>query len=235
MGFPRLRSRSEVDTATRAENIRVARRKFDEREKVKEEKYDREMIRKRERRDHKEALRIEKDGGGGGGMPRPSLHLRKKTTTGLSTVSEPGNNTSNPSAASGPNGVNNPASTPTGRISLGDHIRPHLSFSAPPGGGGGISNSPILGLGRRRHTDSPSTTAAANNAEKQTTADEFAVRRYDAVSNNTPPAFGVSVDDVRFEQTRPRRRSTGAKRKTQGYWQGFLLWLRTKLLRMGSR
>ncbi len=64
---------------------------------------------------------------------------------------------------------------------------------------------------------------------------DFAARRYDNVQLNTPPAFGVSVDDVRFEQTRPRRRSSGAKRRTQGYWQGFLLWLRTKLLRMGSR
>ncbi|KAK3905863.1 hypothetical protein C8A05DRAFT_30280 [Staphylotrichum tortipilum] len=228
-GF-RLRSRSELDTATRAENIRVARRKFDEREKEKEEKYDREMIRKRERRDNKEALRIEKGdshGSGRGSISMMHPH-RKKTTTGLSTVSEPGNMHNNHPAAT--NGNNSPG---PGRLSLGDHIREHINFSVPSGGGSS-SNSPILGLGRRRHTtDSPS--ATDNNAEKRQMDLDFAARRYDAVSLNTPPAFGVSVDDVRFEQTRPRRRSSGAKRRTQGYWQGFLLWLRTKLLRMGGR
>jgi hypothetical protein len=34
-GFPRLRARSELDTATRVENIRAARRKFEERERAK--------------------------------------------------------------------------------------------------------------------------------------------------------------------------------------------------------
>ncbi len=56
----RLRSRSEVDAGARAENIREARRRFEARERAKEEKHDREMLRKRERRDHREAKELER-------------------------------------------------------------------------------------------------------------------------------------------------------------------------------
>ncbi|KAG7293421.1 hypothetical protein NEMBOFW57_003471 [Staphylotrichum longicolle] len=206
IGFPRLRSRSELDTATRAENVRAARRKFEEREKVKEEKYDREMIRKRERRDREEALRIER----GETPSRPAMH-RKKTNTGLSTVSEPaGGSSSSKSAKGGP-------STRTS---------PHRGFSAPVGSGG-IG----LGIGRRRHTTEEPTPAMAEREKPM----GFAARRYESVALQTPPAFGVTVDDVRFEQTRQRRRGSSTKRKTQGYWQAFLLWLRTKLLHLGGR
>jgi hypothetical protein len=199
-GFPRLRSHSEIDTATRIENIRAARRKFEEREREKEEKYDREMIRKRERRDNKEAIRIEK----GEAPGRPAMH-RKKTATGLSTVSEPGLKSTKPNQST-----------------------PHLGLLPAPAKSSGI----VLGIGRRRHTDSP-TSANMTKGEKQM---GFAARRYESVSlvPQTPPSFGITVDDVRFEHPQPRRGS-GAKRKTQGYWQGFLLWLRTKLLRMSAR
>jgi hypothetical protein len=196
-GFPRLRARSELDTATRVENIRAARRKFEERERAKEEKHDREMIRKRERRDNKEATRIEK-----GEEPRRASMHSKRTPTGLSTVSEPGPKSS--------------------KAKLGVHGASRLGLSAPAEHG-----SVGLGIGKRRHTDSPTTMA---KGEKPV---GFAARRYESVSLETPPAFGVTVDDVRFEQT--ARRGSGAKRKTQGYWQGFVLWLRTKLLRMGGR
>ncbi|KAK3299952.1 uncharacterized protein B0H64DRAFT_3377 [Chaetomium fimeti] len=196
--FPRLRNHSEWDTAARGESIRAARRKFEEREREKEEKYDREMIRKRERRDNKEASRIEK----GETPSRPSMH-RKKTPTGLSTVSEPGPKPTKPKQSA-----------------------PHFGFSAPAGHSGGI----VLGIGKRRHSDSPTTTA---KSDKQM---GFAARRYESVSvmSHTPPSFGVTADEVRFDQAQPRRVSS-AKRKTQGYWQGFLLWLRTKLLRMSTR
>ena len=200
--FPRLRNRSEIDTAARVENIRVARRKFEEREREKEEKYDREMIRKRERRDNKEASRIEK----GEAPSRPSMH-RRKTPTGLSTVSEPGPKSARPNLTT-----------------------PQFDFSVPAARSSGI----VLGIGKRRHTDSPTT---MTKGEKQM---GFAARRYEsaALVPQTPPSFGVTADDVRFEPTQPRRGSggaKGAKRKTQGYWQEFLLWLRTKLLRLNSR
>ncbi|XXH06079.1 hypothetical protein Hte_012524 [Hypoxylon texense] len=59
-GFPRLRAKSDLDTATRAEHLREARRKFELREKAKEEKYAREEIKRRERADNKRALEIQK-------------------------------------------------------------------------------------------------------------------------------------------------------------------------------
>ncbi|KAL7817400.1 hypothetical protein V8C26DRAFT_434776 [Trichoderma gracile] len=58
-GF-RLRSRSEMDSSTRQEQVREARRKFEAKEKEKEEKYAREQIKKRERADAKEAHKIER-------------------------------------------------------------------------------------------------------------------------------------------------------------------------------
>ncbi|KAI0169950.1 hypothetical protein GGR52DRAFT_574000 [Hypoxylon sp. FL1284] len=59
-GFPRLRAKSDLDTATRAEHLREARRKFELRERAKEEKYAKEEIKRRERADNKRALEIEK-------------------------------------------------------------------------------------------------------------------------------------------------------------------------------
>lgn len=58
-GF-RLRSRSEMDTSTRQEQVREARRKFEAKEKEKEEKYAREQILKQERAAAKEAHKNER-------------------------------------------------------------------------------------------------------------------------------------------------------------------------------
>jgi hypothetical protein len=58
-GF-RLRSRSEVDTRDRAMTVQEARRRFQEKEQAKDEKAAREEIRQREKRDQKEALKIER-------------------------------------------------------------------------------------------------------------------------------------------------------------------------------
>ncbi|KAK4178122.1 hypothetical protein QBC36DRAFT_112046 [Triangularia setosa] len=208
--FPRLRSRSELDTANRAEKIRAARRKFEERENIKEEKYDREMIKKRERRDTKEASRIEK-----GAPARPVIH-RKNTGNSLSNViSPPAHASSGIQAVFGRKGASWTEGTAVSNSSRHDLDGAYTSSS---------SSAPQVGTIGRRHTDSPS-------AEKQM---GFMSRKYDSVPLETPPAFGPNVDAVRFEQTRPRRGS-GPKRKTQSYWAGFVLWLRTKLLRLGGR
>ncbi|KAI0007599.1 hypothetical protein F4779DRAFT_495764 [Xylariaceae sp. FL0662B] len=58
-GF-RLRSKSDLDTATRADHLREARRKFELREKAKDEKFAREQIKRRERADNKRAHELEK-------------------------------------------------------------------------------------------------------------------------------------------------------------------------------
>jgi len=207
-GFPRLRSRSELDTAARAENIRAARRRFEERERVKEEKYDREMIRKRERRDAKQASRIEKESARKGSMSdaeyqpphRPSAS-RKTTPTSLSTSSAPAT-----------------VGNQSGGSSLGKGFWT-----------GNSSRDALAAYGR--HDDGVT-------GEKQPM--DFASRKYESVPDGqtTLPAFGPAlppgVKDVRFEQARPRRGSA-AKRKTQTYWQGFILWLRTKILRLSGK
>ncbi|KAK3341478.1 hypothetical protein B0T25DRAFT_343298 [Lasiosphaeria hispida] len=199
--FPRLRSRSELDTAARAENIRAARRRFEERERAKEEKYDREMIRKRERRDTERAARIEKESRktSMSDSARPSAS-RKSTPTSLST-----------------------SSAPVGASATGK------GFWA--GGSGGVSNSSrndLSLIGRK-------SMAAEEVGEKQMT---FAARKYESVPDGQtlPPAFGPGigsgVEGVRFETH--SRRGSNAKRRTQTYWQGFILWLRTKILRMSG-
>ncbi|KAK3985359.1 hypothetical protein QBC44DRAFT_157176 [Cladorrhinum sp. PSN332] len=204
-GFPRLRSRSEMDTASRAENIRAARRKFEEREKIKEEKYDREMIKKRERRDTKEAARIEK-----GETVRPGIS-RKNTGSSLGSISSPKASTFSRKGASWTEGAGYAGHSSRNDLSA---VLEHGYASAPTGG--------VIG---RRHTDSPST-------EKHM---GFMSRKYDTVPLESAPVFvGPGVDEVRFESSRPRR-SSKTKRRTQGYWQEFLLWLRTKLLRLGGR
>lgn len=202
--FPRLRSRSELDSAARAESIRAARRKFEERERAKEEKYDREMIKKRERRDNKEASRIEKEAAArktsmsGSEAARPGVS--RKSTTDMTIAT----------ACSGGSGSGK--STETSRRDVSS-----ASFWTPP-----RSST----TGTRRNTDE-----MPSSAEKI----GFAARKYESVpATQAPPAFGTGVDDVRFEPARPRRTNT-AKRKTQGYWQGFVLWFRTKLLRISGR
>ncbi|KAH6609201.1 hypothetical protein Trco_002547 [Trichoderma cornu-damae] len=79
-GF-RIRSRSEMDTATRQEQVREARRKFEAKEKEKEEKYAREQIRKRERADAKEAQRRKTSFGHTSALSsaRNSSSVREKT------------------------------------------------------------------------------------------------------------------------------------------------------------
>ncbi|KAM7209003.1 hypothetical protein V8F20_000612 [Naviculisporaceae sp. PSN 640] len=199
--FPRLRSRSELDSAARAESIRAARRKFEERERAKEEKYDREMIKKRERRDNKEASRIEKEAA----ARKASITGSETTRSGLSRKST----TTDLTISTGRSGGS--------RKSTSKRDVSSASFWAPP-------RSSISGLRR--------------NTEEMPSSEEkigFAARKYESVpATQAPPAFvGPGVDNVRFEPG-PRRSNT-AKRKTQGYWQGFVLWFRTKLLRISGR
>ncbi|KAK4116697.1 hypothetical protein N656DRAFT_266161 [Canariomyces notabilis] len=261
LAFPRLRSRSELDTAARAENIRAARRKFEERERAKEEKHDREMIRKRERRDTKEAKSIEKG---------ETVHHRKVSSTSSSTSAVPDSG-GGPGGGVGlqkagtwtAGGRNSPRLMGSRKgsgawggsgVEIAEHQSQHRSSPFLGRGAGGFASSSApagtigsqhhphhhqglgIGLGRKRHTASPAPDAAMTGAASTVTGEKqmgFASRKYESVPLQTPPAFGPGVDDVRFEQTRPRRGS-GAKRKTQSYWQGFLLWLRTKLWRLGG-
>lgn len=145
-GF-RLRSRSEVDTRTHQEQVREARRKFQEKEKAKEEKYARQQLRRRERADQN----------------RDRAKIRKSTTGSTSTAK---------SATSS------------------------------------------------RYADTEE-----SSYEKVDFANSGS---YDHAAAGQSPA---RADEVQFQ--RPRRRKT-AKHKTNGAFTAFMLWLRTRLLRLGK-
>ena len=84
-GAFRIRSRSEVDTMTRQEQVREARRKFEEKEKAKEEKYAREQERKLERpqcQGRKGSLPIVGGRSSSSTDPRPSTSRKSTGTSG---------------------------------------------------------------------------------------------------------------------------------------------------------
>lgn len=139
---------NEIDTVTRQEHIREARRKFEEKERAKEEKYARQQLRKRERA---EAHKCE----------RPHAKIRK--------------NSSKKSTA----------------------------------------------------TRGSSTTGSQSPLETASEKTEFDATGYDSVPTGQTPA---RADEVQFQ--RPKRRKS-AKHKTTGVWTAFVLWFRTRLLKMG--
>ncbi|EGO52133.1 hypothetical protein NEUTE1DRAFT_142047 [Neurospora tetrasperma FGSC 2508] len=217
-GFPRLRSRStDIDSAARLEKIRNARRKFEEKERANQEKYDRELIKKRERKDTKEASRIEKESARKSSLsdlPRPSM-TRKATATSIATITGP--------------------------------TRTASGFSFTKHGSGGSSKTSrskgdvtASSFWDRSSTIGPATNPTSGDNSQPEMSEKhglgFASRKYESVPADqaAPPAFIANpVDHVKFEQT--RRRSSGPKRKTQNYWQEFILWLRTKILRLSGR
>lgn len=156
-GF-RLRSRSEVDTVTRQEQVREARRKFEAREKAKDEKHAQRQLRKRERADNKEA----------GKHDRARLRKGSSATTSVSSS--------------------------TGKSSS-------------------------------QETRSRKSTGQSVMREKA----DFASNGYDAAATGQAP---MRAEEVQFQT--PKRQRT-AKRKTTGVWTAFMLWFRTRLLKMGRR
>lgn len=172
-GAFRLRSRSEVETGVSRVDIREARRKFEENERIKQEKYEAEQRRKQERRQEREKSLLRKNTGGSDMsiIGRPSFS-RKRT---------------------------------------------------PP---------PLVSAKRTRSGES-SANGGAPMSEKmpnQPSATAFMSSNYESTEGGAAPDFGLDVNDVRFES--PPRAHT-AKRKTQSYWTSFVLWFRTRLLRLG--
>ncbi|KAI9171672.1 hypothetical protein HJFPF1_01159 [Paramyrothecium foliicola] len=164
-GF-RLRSRSDIDTATRQEQVRQARRKFEEKEKAKEEKYAREQVKKRERADTKEAQRIE----------RAHAQMRKASFGNSGQASS--------------------------RTSSSTEARPSASRKS-------TSNAVFDSSGEKL---------------------AFSSRGYDSVTPGQVPH--ARADDVHFESA---RKTKTAKRKTMGAWTAFVLWFRTRLLKLGRK
>ncbi|PBP25896.1 hypothetical protein BUE80_DR003194 [Diplocarpon rosae] len=142
-GF-RIRSRSEVDTHVRAETIREARRKFQEKENLKEEKAAREDIKALEKRQQKEARQIDR--------------------------------------------------------------------------------------GHRRSSASDRTRSKRSKSDltTQEKTDGFLGRGYETAQEQQTPTFGEE------ELCQPSRSHT-AKRKTHSAWTKFVMWIRTRFIRMGQK
>lgn len=174
--FARLRAKSDLDTATRAEHLREARRKFEAREQAKEEKYAREEIKRRERADNKRAQELEKQ----------TIAIRKEREA-IKRREEA-------------------AALADAMPRMSKHAR---KMSATSSGRPSISRKPTF----------------SESNEK------FISGSYETMESRSPPAFGNEAGgarDVIFET--PKR--SAAKKKTHGAWTMFILWLRTRLLRM---
>lgn len=176
-GAFRIRSRSEVDTSVNREDIREARRKFEENERLKQEKYESEQRRKRERKDSKMEKAASRRATGGSDMAsigRPSFS-RKRTPPLSPSIS-----------------------------SRHSHQHTHT-----------------------RPAESPR--QATINEKVQRPGSALVGSNYEGTEDGTT---GPDINDVRFGT--PKRAHT-AKRRTQSYWTSFMLWLRTRLLKLGRR
>ncbi|KAK2598523.1 hypothetical protein N8I77_011930 [Diaporthe amygdali] len=174
-GAFRIRSRSEVDTGASREDIREARRKFEENERLKQEKYESEQRKKRERKDSK----MEK--------------AASRRATGMSEISSIG--------------------------------RPSFSRKRTP-----PPLSPTVSSRQNRPVESPR--QATMNEKVQRPGSAFMSNNYEGHADGTTHSSGPDVHDVRFGTP---KRATTAKRRTQSYWTSFMLWLRTRLLKLGRR
>lgn len=284
----RLRSRSEVDSAARQEHIRQARRKFEERERAKEAKYEREEVERRNRQANKEASRIEKEtrewykatgvsssgvvACAGGVLGTSSVDGSSVNVNNVMNLSLSESVLQAPAACATRPGRPSASRRTTGAsiataASLPTHPMTMTSKSVAPGGVFGGKRKGSVGMsgtaaGSSSRPDVFAGGYSANNAsssrknsgfgnERQANVSDAEkgipgyARDYDTLPDgNYIPRFGRSIDDdtnpgaqgpgADWRRDRPRRTST-AKKKTQTYWQGFVLWLRTKIFRLSKR
>ncbi|KAI2604614.1 hypothetical protein GGR54DRAFT_452490 [Hypoxylon sp. NC1633] len=191
-GFPRLRAKSDLDTATRADHLREARRKFELREKAKEEKYAREEIKRRERADNKRAIELEKQAA--------VAHKEQMAARARQEAAEIEED-----------------------IFRGKH---HRKFSATS------SSRPSLAISRT--SMSRPGTSRKNIPTPLGEAEKFSSSNYDCMDPKSPPAFGSEAGGAQNVVFQPSKRRNTAKKKTQSTWNLFILWLRTKLLRVSK-
>ncbi|KXJ96107.1 hypothetical protein Micbo1qcDRAFT_172383 [Microdochium bolleyi] len=186
-GFPRLRAKSDLDTANRADQVRDARRKFEEKERAKEERYAREDIKRRERADNKRAQIAEKKAAQAH-KNQNAIRMRQESAELEQALPRGKHRRKISTTSSGRN-----------------------SFALPR----------------------PSTSRKSTSVLTIGDAEKFASKNYEAVNPQSPPAFGDRAGDAHDFVLPPVTRSYTAKKKTQGKWHMFLLWIRTKLLRAG--
>ncbi|KAK7967879.1 uncharacterized protein PG986_002156 [Apiospora aurea] len=190
VNFPRLRAKSDLDTATRQDHLREARRKFEAREQAKEEKWAREQIRRREREDNKRALEVEKQAKAQR-KEREAAKLRLEAAE-MAEAALPHNKQHNRKSSGNSTGRPNMTRMRSGRTNTGGSLSSSSSSNSSPNSS---SSRPRTQRSSRR-----ATTRRAGTAR--------------TASYETP------------------RRSHTAKRKTHGAWTAFILWLRTRLLRL---
>ncbi|KAI1309858.1 hypothetical protein F5Y03DRAFT_382958 [Xylaria venustula] len=191
-GGLRLRAKSDLDTATRAEHVRAARRKFEIKEKAKDEKYDRAEVKRRERADNKRAQEIEKQ--------LAAQHKEKLAARAREEAAE--------LEEALQRGKHNR------KVSIASSGRPSLSIPRPS-----------LNLGR------PSM-SRKNTSSRLSESEKFASSSYDSTGPRSPPTYGREAGSAHSIQYTPSRHGNKARKKTQSAWTAFILWLRTKLLRM---
>ncbi|KAI0200896.1 hypothetical protein F4808DRAFT_143717 [Astrocystis sublimbata] len=191
--FPRLRAKSDLDTATRAEHVRAARRKFETKERAKDEKHAREEVRRRERADNKRAQQIEKQLAA---QHKEHLATRaREDATELEEAIQRGKHYR--------------------KVSVASSGRPSLSLTRPS-----------LSLGRPSMSRK-NTSTQVNQSEK------FVSSAYHSTDPHSPPTHGMEAGTAQSLRL-PSKQKSKAKKKTKGAWTAFILWLRTKLLRMGK-
>ncbi|KAI0127060.1 hypothetical protein BJ170DRAFT_427687 [Xylariales sp. AK1849] len=177
---PRLRAKSDLDTATRAEHVRDARRRVLAKEQAKEEKAAREEIKQRERADNKRAQEIER---------RAAAHRKERDAAKrheeIAALAE---------------------AMPAGS----KHSRKFSMAS---------SGRPSTSRSRQPHPLEP---------------EKFLSGNYNAMETRSPPAFGNEPGGVHGVSFRSNKRVHTAKRKTNNVWTSFMIWLRTKLMRMSN-
>lgn len=174
-GF-RLRSRSELDSNYHQERIREERRRWQEKERIKDAKKAKEDQRKRERADMKEAQRFERE--------QQLLHQEQQTQAKREAKEA----------------ARKQSFTNSARNSSSEIIRPSIS--------------------RKKTTP---------DAEKLAMGElGFVSRNYENTNQGQAP---VAAAESILEG--PRRSQT-AKRKTQGAWTSFVLWFRTRILRLNN-
>ncbi|ETS75079.1 hypothetical protein PFICI_13563 [Pestalotiopsis fici W106-1] len=177
-GFPRLRAKSDLDTATRADHVREARKKIQAKQMAKEEKYARQEIKQRERADNKRAQEAEKRAA--------ALQKEREAAKRQEEIA-----------------------------ALAEAMPQKTKHNRK------ISNN---SSGR------PST-----SQRRQTFESEKGTRNnYSATETNSTAAFDDETGNARHVSFQSTRRSNTAKRKTHGAWTAFILWLRTRLLRMSN-
>lgn len=191
-GFPRLRTQSEVPSAVHMDLVRNKRRKFEEKEWRKQERWDQKMMRKRDRDLTREAVKKEE-----------AAAKARKNSFNSSRVQPP----SQQSAKSKSN-TDLPPSTEQRKK---NEVASHSEVV-------GAKNSAVC------------TNTIYNSAtEKNAT---FPVFEQGYTGAALPVVASTQEEDMHFVSLAKRKRTSTAKARTHGAWTSFILWLRTKLLKL---